>query len=87
VIARFVFRANIVFCFWAAYVLTRPLGASIGDLLSQDPADGGLGVGATVTSVVFLAIIVGAAAYLGVKVGRQRRGAAVEASVTEAAAA
>ena len=72
-IARFVFRANGVLCFWAAYVLTRPLGASIGDLLSQAPSQGGLGLGTTVTSAVFLAVIVVAAAYLGIKVARQRR--------------
>lgn len=72
VIARFAFKANVVFCFWAAYILTRPLGASIGDLLSQSPADGGLGVGATVTSVIFLIIIVAVATYLGIKVRRQR---------------
>ncbi|WP_457099343.1 COG4705 family protein [Microbacterium sp. P5_E9] len=77
VIARFAFKANVVFCFWAAYVLTRPLGASIGDLLSQDPADGGLGLGTTVTSFVFLAVIVALAAYLGIKV-RHQRAAAVE---------
>jgi uncharacterized membrane-anchored protein len=77
-IARFVFRANVVFCFWAAYVLTRPLGASIGDLLSQAPADGGLGLGATVTSVVFLVVILAAATYLGVKVARQRKAAEAE---------
>ena len=73
VIARFALRANTVACFWAAYILTRPLGASIGDLLSQNPTDGGLGVGTTVTSVVFLVIIVVVATYLGVKVSRQRR--------------
>lgn len=73
VVARFAFRANEVFCFWAAYILTRPLGASIGDLLSQKPADGGLGLGTTVTSVVFLVVIVGFAAYLGVKISRDRR--------------
>ena len=71
-IARFAFNANVVFCFWAAYILTRPLGASIGDLLSQSPTDGGLGFGATMTSVVFLAIIVVLALYLGIKVRRQR---------------
>lgn len=71
-IARFAFNANVVLCFWAAYVLTRPLGASIGDLLSQAPADGGLGIGTTVTSAVFLVIIVAVAGYLGVKVRRQR---------------
>ncbi|CAN7218759.1 hypothetical protein LJR042_000722 [Microbacterium maritypicum] len=79
-IARFAFKANVVFCFWAAYILTRPLGASIGDLLSQAPADGGLGVGTTITSVVFLVVIVALAAYLGVKATRQRREAAVYAS-------
>ncbi|MDY0947140.1 hypothetical protein SOM11_14180 [Frigoribacterium sp. CFBP9039] len=46
-----------VLAFWAAYVLTRPLGASVGDFLSQPAADGGLGLGSTVTSVVFLAAI------------------------------
>ncbi|NHN45852.1 hypothetical protein FND56_011570, partial [Chryseoglobus frigidaquae] len=55
---------------------TRPLGASMGDLLSQAPADGGLGLGTTVTSVIFLGIIIGVATYLGIKVGRQRRVAA-----------
>jgi len=70
IIARLVFQANVVFCFWAAYILTRPLGASIGDLLSQAPANGGLGLGTTVTSIVFLVVIVGVATYLGVKVGR-----------------
>lgn len=42
--------------FWAAYVLTRPLGASVGDLLSQAPADGGLGLGTVATSGVFLLV-------------------------------
>ena len=87
VIARFVFHANVVFCFWAAYILTRPLGASIGDLLSQAPADGGLGIGATATSVVFLVVIVAVATYLGIKVGRQRRAAALEVPLGEAVAA
>lgn len=32
-------KANSVLCFWVAYILTRPLGASIGDFLSQNPAD------------------------------------------------
>jgi len=73
VVARFVFKANVVFCFWAAYILTRPLGASLGDLLSQAPADGGLGLGTTVTSVIFLAVIVGLASYLAITVRRQRQ--------------
>jgi uncharacterized membrane-anchored protein len=44
--------------FWAAYVLTRPLGASVGDFLSQARADGGLGLGTTLTSLLFLVAIV-----------------------------
>jgi len=47
-----------VFAFWAAYVLTRPLGASVGDLLTQDRQYGGLGVGASRTSVLFFVVIV-----------------------------
>jgi uncharacterized membrane-anchored protein len=48
---------NGVLAFWLAYVLTRPLGASLGDLLSQSREYGGLGVGASVTSAIFLAVI------------------------------
>ena len=54
-VAHFRFGLNAVLSFWLAYILTRPLGASIGDYLSQPQADGGLGLGTTVTSVIFLA--------------------------------
>ena len=53
-----------VLAFWLAYILTRPLGASIGDYLSQAPADGGLGLGTTVTSALFLIAILGLVVYL-----------------------
>lgn len=56
-VAYFVFHLNAVLAFWIAYILTRPLGASTGDLLSQPTADGGLGLGTTGTSVLFLAVI------------------------------
>lgn len=46
-----------VLAFWATYVLTRPLGASIGDFLSQDKKAGGLAWGTTNTSLVFLSVI------------------------------
>ncbi|WP_296632284.1 hypothetical protein [Rhodoluna sp.] len=52
--------------FWIAYILTRPLGASIGDLLSQSHKSGGLGLGPTNTSYIFLAAILGAVIYLSV---------------------
>jgi uncharacterized membrane-anchored protein len=55
---------NAVLAFWLAYILTRPLGASIGDLLSQARADGGLGLGTTATSGIFLGAILALVLYL-----------------------
>lgn len=49
--------ADAVLTFWAAYILTRPLGASLGDLLSQSPTYGGLGLGTIRTSLLFFTII------------------------------
>lgn len=49
---------NAVATFWIGYVLTRPFGAALGDLLTQATSHGGLGLGATWTSGVFLAAIV-----------------------------
>jgi uncharacterized membrane-anchored protein len=60
------FRLDAVVAFWIAYILTRPLGASLGDYLSQPRADGGLGLGATATSALFLSAIVLVVAYLTV---------------------
>ncbi|MEP6713561.1 MAG: hypothetical protein ABJA37_14140, partial [Ferruginibacter sp.] len=59
-----VFKLNAVLAFWLAYILTRPLGASIGDYLSQAHADGGLGLGTVVTSVIFLLAILATVIYL-----------------------
>ena len=50
--------ANPVLTFWLAYIVTRPLGASLGDLLSQSREYGGLGLGAVSTSAFFLSIII-----------------------------
>jgi uncharacterized membrane-anchored protein len=63
-VAHFRFGLNAVFAFWAAYVLTRPLGASLGDLLSQSTGKGGLGFGSFGTSLLFLAAIAVLIAYL-----------------------
>lgn len=59
----YVLRLNAVLAFWIAYILTRPLGASMGDLLSQPIANGGFGLGTLVTSGLFLVIIAGLVAY------------------------
>ena len=49
--------ANTVLTFWMAYIFTRPLGASLGDMLTQSRKYGGLGMGAMWTSAIFLAVI------------------------------
>ena len=65
-IAHFALGLDAVWSFWIAYILTRPLGASIGDYLSQPTGDGGLGLGTVITSALFLAVILGLVVYLGV---------------------
>ena len=63
--------AGAVLTFWLAYVLTRPLGANIGDYLSLPKTDGGLALGTLWTSVLFLSCIVAVVTYLSVT-GRDR---------------
>ena len=63
-VAHYRFKLNAVAAFWIAYILTRPLGASLGDYLSQSRADGGLGLGTTVTSALFLGAIIVVVTYL-----------------------
>ncbi|MFJ5272342.1 hypothetical protein [Streptomyces sp. NPDC088358] len=63
-VARLALGLNAVLAFWIAYILTRPLGASIGDYLSQPTGDGGLGFGTVITSVLFLAVILALVVYL-----------------------
>jgi uncharacterized membrane-anchored protein len=63
-LAQFRFGLNRVLAFWIAYVLTRPLGASLGDYLSLSRDDGGLGLGTAATSGLLLVAILAAVAYL-----------------------
>jgi len=58
--------AGPVLTFWLAYILTRPLGANIGDYLASPKGDGGLGLGTLVTSVIFLGTILLTVIYLTV---------------------
>ncbi len=55
---------NTVLSFWTAYISTRPLGASIGDYLSQNKTEGGLGLGTVTTSAIFLVAILVTVIYL-----------------------
>lgn len=65
-LAHFYARLNAIWAFWLAYILTRPFGASFGDLLSQPANAGGIGLGTIGTSAIFLAIILGLVTYLTV---------------------
>lgn len=58
------FRLNAILAFWLAYILTRPLGASVGDYLSQTTDVGGLGLGTVITSLIFLITIIAVVIYL-----------------------
>jgi uncharacterized membrane-anchored protein len=62
--AHFRFKLNAILAFWIAYILTRPLGASIGDYLSQPVEETGLGLGTILTSVIFLVTILALVVYL-----------------------
>ena len=63
-LAHYRFRLNAVLAFWVAYILTRPLGASLGDYLSQPHGNGGLGLGTIATSALFLVTILAVVSYL-----------------------
>jgi uncharacterized membrane-anchored protein len=65
-LAHYVLKLNAILAFWLAYILTRPLGASFGDLLSQPMEYGGMGFGTIVTSLLFLTSIVAIVIYMSV---------------------
>jgi uncharacterized membrane-anchored protein len=58
--------ADAVLTFWLAYILTRPLGASLGDLLSQARDYGGFGIGTVYTSLGFLVVIIGLVVFISI---------------------
>jgi uncharacterized membrane-anchored protein len=82
-VAHLLLGLGAVLAFWIAYVLTRPFGASLGDLLSQPHDRGGAALGPVVTSLVFLVAIVGIVGYLtrtrrdAPRLGADRRQSAV----------
>jgi uncharacterized membrane-anchored protein len=62
----YVVGIDAILAFWVAYILTRPLGASIGDFLAKPVIAGGLGWGTVPTSLTFLALILALVVYLTV---------------------
>jgi uncharacterized membrane-anchored protein len=65
-VLHFGLRMNAILSFWLAYILTRPLGASIGDYLASPKAEGGLGLGTNLTSIIFLSTILALVVYLAI---------------------
>jgi uncharacterized membrane-anchored protein len=65
-VLHFGLRLNAILSFWLAYILTRPLGASIGDYLASPTKEGGLGLGTNSTSFIFLGAILALVVYLAV---------------------
>jgi len=63
---HFALKMNAILSFWLAYIMTRPLGASIGDYLASPSEEGGLGLGTTMTSIIFLSTILALVIFLAV---------------------
>jgi uncharacterized membrane-anchored protein len=78
-VAHLRFKLNAILAFWIAYIVTRPLGASLGDLLSQSRGNGGLGFGTTHTSTLFLGTIF----LLVIFLSMTRRGVVTQTSTVE----
>ena len=71
--SHFILKAGAILTFWIAYVLTRPLGASLGDFLSQPTSNGGLGLGTSFVNAFFLLTIVVLVGYLTICQNRKLR--------------
>ena len=84
-LSYYFFKINAVLSFWAAYILTRPLGASLGDYLSQPKEEGGMALGTVGTSAIFLITILVVVSYLTMTKKDQKRAAneGSEDSLTE----
>ena len=69
-----------VLLFWAAFILTRPLGATVGDFLDKPIHDGGLALSRPIASAIIAVVIVALVLILPQRAGRHPGGAVAEAS-------
>lgn len=69
---------NSILAFWVIYIMTRPLGASLGDFLTQTKEHGGLGLGATTTTLIFSFCIVFLVIYLALSKSDITKGKDIE---------
>jgi uncharacterized membrane-anchored protein len=72
VVAAIYYWTNVsrVLLFWAAFILTRPLGATVGDFLDKPVSDGGLALSRPIASAVIAAFIIGCLLILPQRAGR-----------------
>ena len=68
--AYYKLNLNSVWAFWIAFIMTRPLGASIGDLLTQAPDAGGLGLSNIIMNIIFFFVIISLIVYLSIEQNR-----------------
>jgi len=64
VIAFYVFKMNGILAFWLAFILTRPLGATLGDFLTKPAEEGGIGIDMLLVNITFFVAIAALVAYL-----------------------
>ncbi|WP_202902089.1 COG4705 family protein [Sinorhizobium meliloti] len=65
-------KINTVLLFWAAFIFTRPFGATFGDFLVKEQAHGGLELGTLATSLVAFALLAGVV-FIGSRCERKTR--------------
>ncbi len=85
-VLHFGLRMNAILSFWLAYILTRPLGASIGDYLASPTSEGGLGLGTNLTSIIFLSAILALVVFLAISKRDVIRSGPLPAAAAAAAA-
>lgn len=64
---------NAVVAFWIAFIVTRPIGASLGDLLIQPPKEGGLGISLVTINIIFFIVIIASVIYLTILQGNNKK--------------
>jgi uncharacterized membrane-anchored protein len=84
VVALYYFtRASHVLLFWAAFILSRPLGATVGDFLDKPVADGGLALSRPLASAILACFIIACVLGLPQRAGRHPGSRPSEATATE----
>ncbi len=65
--AYYLFNINGTLVFWSCYILTRPLGASLGDFMIQPVDVGGMGISMDIVNAIFFIVIASLVTYLAIK--------------------